>query len=128
MANILIIDDEKIALIALQEELERAGYSCKVALNGDEGIELVKKEMFDIVYTDLIMPGKNGVEVCKEIKKISPDTEIVLISGYAKKVLMLKHDFIQAGGNIEILVKPLPEDKLIKKTEKILREKNLLSA
>lgn len=122
MANILIVDDEKAVLYALQEELERAGHSIKVACCGKDALEIIEKEKFDIVYTDLIMPGMNGVELCKEIKKISPNTEVVLISGYAKKVLKHKLDFIMAGGSDEFLVKPLTENQLTKKTEKILNE------
>lgn len=120
MANILIVDDEKTVLIAFQEELERLGHKADIAENGLVALELIKNYSYDIVFTDLIMPGMNGVELCKEIKKISPESVVVLISGYAKKVLKYKLDFILAGGYDEFLMKPLSEDELTKKVEKIL--------
>lgn len=123
MANILVVDDEELVLIGFQEELERAGHTVQTAINGKEALEIVGKNKFDIVFTDLIMPGMNGVELCKEIKKISSDSEVVLISGYAKKVLKHKLEFIMAGGNDEFLMKPLSENQLTKKAEKILNAK-----
>jgi YesN/AraC family two-component response regulator len=121
MANILLVDDEKIVLIALCEELERAGHSVQTALDGESALKLVRENSFDIVFTDLIMPGKNGVEICRTIKELSPSSTVVLISGYAKKVLKYKLDFVLAGGNDEFLMKPLAEGELIRKTEKILQ-------
>lgn len=120
MAHILLVDDEKTILISYQEELERVGHQVKVAPCGKDALELISVNSFDIVFTDLIMPGMNGVELCKAIKAVAPKTEVILISGYAKKVLKHKLDFIMAGGNDEFLMKPLNEDELTKKVQKIL--------
>ncbi len=120
--RILVIDDEEIALVAFERELESAGYEVKTALSGKDALEIAKDGNFDIVYTDLVMPGMDGIEVCRKIKKISPATEIVLVSGYPVEVEKYSRAFIDAGGRYEIIKKPLSEDELIRTTEKVLRE------
>ncbi len=122
MANILIVDNEKALLVSLQEEFEKAGHNVKTALNGFEAIELLKKEEFDIVYTDLIMPKMNGVELCKEIKNTSNETQVVLMSGHPQELENLSNDFIQAGGRSEILSKPFKRSALSKNIKKILNK------
>lgn len=120
--KILIIDDEKIFLEAHREEIEEAGHEVKIALSGKEAIALARKEKFNIVFVDLVMPEMNGVEVCKEIKKISPKTEVTLISGHPEEIRRYEIDFITAGGREEWLRKPLGEDELSNVAEKILKE------
>jgi CheY-like chemotaxis protein len=70
--KILIVDDEKIILKAYAKELEAIGCEVYRAMNGQEAIKMAQRENFDIVFTDLVMPGMNGVEVCRGIKKIHP--------------------------------------------------------
>ena len=121
-ARILIVDDEEIFVRSHKKELEQAGYEVKTALSGKEAVEIVKKESFDVVYVDLIMPEINGVEVCQEIKGIRPDTEVVLISGHLNHVVKYRPAFIAAGGRDKILRKPLLNGDLPKVTEDILKE------
>lgn len=120
--KILLLDDEQIFLEAHEEEFVDAGYEIKTALTGKEAISIAGKERFDIIYVDLIMPEMNGVKVCKEIKKISPKTEVVLISGYPEEILKNRILFLDAGGREEILRKPLGDKELIKMTENIIKE------
>lgn len=121
-AKILIVDDEKIVLRAYVRELEKAGYEVFRAMTGQEAIEIAQKEKPDIVFTDLVMPEMNGVEVCKKIKEINPGIEVVLISGYPEEISKYGEDFWDAGGRDEILRKPLGPDELPGKAEKILKE------
>lgn len=65
--KILMIDDEGIFLMAHKEELEDAGYTVSTALSGRKGLTLVEDDHFQIAFVDLVMPGMNGVEVCREI-------------------------------------------------------------
>ena len=120
--KILIVDDEEIVLIAFQRELERAGYEAQTAPGGKEALELVKNGAFDIVYTDLVMPGMNGVELCKEIRKVSPRTRVILISGHSEHVMKFSTPFVLAGGQDEILRKPLGDGELVRTTEKMMAE------
>ncbi|MBI3600604.1 MAG: sigma-54-dependent Fis family transcriptional regulator, partial [Nitrospinae bacterium] len=80
--EILIIDDEDEMRAALTETLIRSGYSVHTASNGVEGIELFNKEPFGMVITDVKMPKVSGLQVLKEIKKVSPQTPVIVITAY----------------------------------------------
>lgn len=120
--KILVVDDSRVVVNGFRRELEKSGFSVKAAVGGGEALELIRSEKFHIVFTDLVMPDINGVAVCREVKKISPETEVVLISGYPADVLMHLRDFLHAGGRDEILRKPLFDNELTKGAEKIINE------
>jgi CheY-like chemotaxis protein len=121
-AKILLIDDEGIFLMAHKEELEAAGYTVSTALSGSKGLQLIKEEHFRIAFIDLVMPGMNGVEACREIKIISPETEVVLVSGYPYELHKHLLDFLGAGGRDEHLTKPLFKDELVIVAGRILNK------
>jgi CheY-like chemotaxis protein len=81
MASILIIDDEEEIRDALQMVLESVGYHVKVASNGNEAVALQRGEPADLIITDIIMPGKDGVNIIKEIREEFPGIRIIAISG-----------------------------------------------
>ncbi|MEK6590110.1 MAG: sigma-54 dependent transcriptional regulator [Nitrospinota bacterium] len=80
--EILIIDDEEEMRIALTEVLERSGYSVQTVSNGIEGLELFHKVPFSMVITDVKMPRITGIELLKEIKRLSPNTPVIIITAY----------------------------------------------
>ena len=81
MANILIIDDEKDVRVVLKEVLRRAGYDVTLAANGREGLEKLAADGADMVITDVIMPGIDGVAMVQQIREARPDMPIIVISG-----------------------------------------------
>ena len=81
MARILVIDDEEDIRIVLKEILQRAGYEVDVAADAGEGMELLRANGADLVITDIIMPGKDGVETVYDIRMEFPNTRIIVISG-----------------------------------------------
>ena len=81
MNNVLIIDDEPAVRRALKRVLERVGYTVRMAATGAVGLESLRKQAADIVITDIIMPGLNGVDAIKAIVKEFPAMRIVAISG-----------------------------------------------
>jgi CheY-like chemotaxis protein len=81
MGSILIIDDEEDIRDALQMVLESAGHEVKVASNGNEGVELQHCEPADLIITDIIMPGMDGIETIKAIRQEFPGIRIIAISG-----------------------------------------------
>jgi CheY-like chemotaxis protein len=81
MGSILIIDDEEDIRDALQMVLESVGHDVKVASNGNEAIALQREAPADLIITDIIMPGKDGVNTIKEIRKDFPVIRIIAISG-----------------------------------------------
>jgi len=120
--KILVVDDERIVLTAFQIELKDAGYDVKVALSGGEAVELVKNEHFDIIFTDLIMPEMNGTQLCREVKAINPEVEVILFSGSPYEVEEQQERFIDAGGRDELLRKPLADNTLVSITENLMKE------
>lgn len=86
--NILIADDEEGLRFSLASILEIEGYSVQTAGDGLEALELVKNNAFDIAFFDIRMPGMNGVEAFKQIKKISPETIVVMMTAYAMNDLI----------------------------------------
>ena len=81
--HILIIDDEKIALVNLTHVLEAEGYRVTACSDGQAGLAAMQKNAFDLVLTDLRMPGINGMEVLQHIKSTSPEIPVIMITGHA---------------------------------------------
>ncbi len=81
MANILIIDDDVQIQILLKRLLENLEYEVRVARDGNAGMRLYREEEADLVITDLIMPGKEGIETISELRKSFPEVKIIAISG-----------------------------------------------
>ena len=82
MRKILLIDDEEGNVRVLSMSLKSDGYDVATAYSGEEGLEVFHKESPDIVLTDLKMPGVSGLEVLKQIKASSPETEVIIITGH----------------------------------------------
>ncbi len=80
--KILIIDDERDVLELLHDVLQTGGHTAVAASSGPEGIDIFRNDHFDIVFTDLGMPEMSGWQVADEIKKLSPATPVVLITGW----------------------------------------------
>jgi YesN/AraC family two-component response regulator len=81
MAKILVIDDEAPIAIMLKRMLNKAGHEVEIAVNGNEGLDLVEKFQPDLLITDIVMPEKEGLELIFELKKKRPELKIVAISG-----------------------------------------------
>lgn len=81
MTKVIIIDDEEDIRIVLKEIFERAGFDVAVASNGDDGLNLLREQGADLVITDIIMPGSDGVETAYDIRMEFPQTKIIVMSG-----------------------------------------------
>jgi CheY-like chemotaxis protein len=84
MAKVLIVEDEKVLNEAYELVLKKDGYSVSTALNGEEALERVKKDKFDLILLDLRMPKVDGVEFLKRAKPANnfPETKIIVFSNY----------------------------------------------
>lgn len=121
--RVLLVDDEALILLGWEHSLRSAGYDVETALNGNEALDIVHKQKPDVVITDYIMPEMNGVDLCRKIKTISPETEVVLLSGLPKETDHYQRDFISAGGKDIFLIKPLSTKEIVSSVEKIMQEK-----
>ncbi|MFC1798528.1 response regulator [Thermodesulfobacteriota bacterium] len=78
--RILVIDDSEIDRMVMEEILTQAGYQVVLAADGDEGLETFYGSSFDLVITDMVMPGKMGIDVILELKKKHPDLKVIAMS------------------------------------------------
>lgn len=88
MTKILLVDDEPQMLETLTDLLEEFDYSVDSAENGSIALEKIRKQPYDIVFMDVKMPGINGVETFKEIKKIRPGTIVLMMTAYSVEELL----------------------------------------
>lgn len=84
MPKILCIDDHTHGLAARRIVLEEIGYTVSVSRNGRDGLESFQKDKADLVVVDYVMPNMNGGDVLREIKKLSPKTPVIILSGYTE--------------------------------------------
>ena len=81
MKKILVIDDEEDIRVVLQQVLELEGYEVAVAADGREGLAMLDQDGADLVITDVIMPGMDGVETLEHVREKWPDMPVIVISG-----------------------------------------------
>ena len=119
MKTILIIEDEKKIRRFLQLELEHEGYSVITAEDGEEGLNKVKNNHYDIVLLDLMLPKLSGEQVCKEIREFS---EIPIIILTAKDQTLNKVELLDMGAD-DYLTKPFAIEELLARIRVALRNK-----
>jgi len=81
--KILVVDDEKAIITLMEHAFSRAGYDVRSAGSGEEALELLKQEKIQVMFLDLNMPGMNGIELCREIRKDMPMAMVFAVTGYS---------------------------------------------
>jgi YesN/AraC family two-component response regulator len=122
MSTILIIDDELPTLQMLSLYLEACGHNVLTAENESQGLEVFKQELPPIVLTDIKMPGRDGLDVLRQIKSLSPRTEVMVITGHGDKDLAQQALALKASAFFN---KPLDTealDRAIKEIEQRLAD------
>ena len=115
--TVLFVDDEEMLLEVGSLMLQRLGYNLLTANKGQEAIEIFKRNEVAFVILDMRMPGMNGDEVCRQLKKIKPKVKIILASGY---VGFYSTKYLISIGFDDILEKPFTIEHLSEKIENIL--------
>ena len=113
MTKILVVDDELTIRSLFEEVLKDANHSVKSASNGKEALAILKKETFDLLITDIIMPELDGLELIREIRKTSPDIKIIAMSGGGR---LSASKYLPVAGKIgahKVLKKPVSIDDLV---------------
>src|SRR5262252_82129 len=117
-AQLLLVDDDASTLASLSRAFRLAGHEATVCDNANRAIELLRNENFDLILSDVVMPGKSGMELLEDLKKNGVKTPIVLISGQANIEMAVKATRL---GALDFLEKPLSTDKLLVTVENALR-------
>jgi two-component system alkaline phosphatase synthesis response regulator PhoP len=82
-AQVLVVDDEGAIRYSVSKTLQRVGYQVAEASSGEEALEMMRSQPYDVVLTDIKMPGLTGVELLRQIKETAPDSIVILMTGYA---------------------------------------------
>ncbi|MDJ0763740.1 MAG: sigma-54 dependent transcriptional regulator [Myxococcota bacterium] len=117
--TLLIVDDDKNNLLSLKKIFSRESMNVLTALDGREGLDLVRKHNVDVVLTDLRMPGLGGDDLLSAVKTLSPDAEVVLMTAYGTvgtAVEMMKN------GAYDFVEKPLKRAAIVKTVQKALEK------
>jgi len=108
-AQVLVIDDDAVVGHSFDRVLSEKGYSVHTALSGEEGLEDIEARNYDIVFTDIKMPGIDGIEVAERIRRKCPWTPVVVITGYGTNENEAKASVLGVSGFVR---KPLTPEMI----------------
>lgn len=121
MPNILLVDDDDLLVNAQSKFLRRAGHTVCTAGNGNEAMDLVASNDFDLVITDINMPGKEGLETIAALRRIAPKIKIIATSGGTVSIGARDNlSMAQIFGASFTLAKPVSGDALIAAVTRVL--------
>ena len=108
--NILVVDDQEDYSSVVRRFCEPEGYVVHTALTGEQGLASVLDHRIDLILLDLKMPGMNGPEFLRELRKIHPDLPVIIVTGYPDSELMLE---ASRYGPLMLLSKPVNKDQAL---------------
>ncbi|MBB3207998.1 two-component system response regulator HydG [Rhodopirellula rubra] len=107
--RVLVVDNEAAHARAMTESLEKVGYRCEVAISGPQAADLIQRETFDIVITDMVMNDIDGMKVLKLARQRLPDCEVVMVTGHATVPIAVE---AMQKGAFSFLEKPITPSSL----------------
>jgi two-component system, NtrC family, nitrogen regulation response regulator NtrX len=110
MTRVLIVDDDQTTLASLSRAFRLSGYEAVVCDNATQAIALLRHEQFDVVFSDVMMPGKDGLAMLAELREIGIATPVIMISGQATVDMAVRATRL---GAVDFLEKPISTDKLL---------------
>src|SRR5438309_4852744 len=118
MAHLLIVDDDANTLASLARAFRMAGHEATVCDNAARALELVKAQRFDLIFSDVVMPGKDGISFLEDLKTLGVSTPAVMISGQANIEMAVRATRL---GAVDFLEKPLSTEKLLVTVENTVK-------
>jgi DNA-binding NtrC family response regulator len=122
LAHLLIVDDDSSTLASLSRAFRLSGHQATVCDNAARALELIKGQRFDLVFSDVAMPGKDGLSLLEDLRGLGLQLPVVMISGQANIEMAVRATRL---GAVDFLEKPLSTDKLLLTVENVLRLKRL---
>ena len=123
-ASLLIVDDEASTLASLSRAFRLAGHEATVCDNAARAIELAKSDSFDLIFSDVVMPAKDGLSLLEEMRSLGITTPVVMMSGQAHIEMAVRATKL---GALDFLEKPISTDKLLLTVENVLKLQRLES-
>jgi DNA-binding NtrC family response regulator len=112
--KILLVDDETVFTENMSRLLINRGFNVTAVERGEDAVQLIEKEKYDVVVLDLKMPGINGIDTLKEIKKLDTFTEVLILTGHGS--IDTAMESLKLGA-YDYLIKPCGIDELVMKLE-----------
>jgi DNA-binding NtrC family response regulator len=122
LAHLLIVDDDASTLASLARAFRLAGHEATVCDNAARALELLKSQPFDMLLSDVVMPGKDGLALLEDLRNLGISLPVVMISGQASIEMAVRATRL---GAVDFLEKPLSTDKLLLTVENVLKLKRL---
>src|ERR1039457_6335078 len=122
LAHLLIVDDDANTLASLARAFRLAGHEATLCDNAGRALELIKSQPFDMMLSDVVMPGKDGLSLLGDLRNLGISLPVVMISGQANIVMAVRATRL---GAIDFLEKPLSTDKLLLTVDNVLKLKRL---
>ncbi|MGB7952041.1 MAG: sigma-54 dependent transcriptional regulator [Candidatus Binatia bacterium] len=124
MSGVILVADDEVALRHnISEALEEEGYQVRQAPNGGEALKLLESADFDVVLTDLRMPGTDGLTVLKHVREVSPQTLVVIMTAFASVDTAL--EALRLGVQ-DYILKPVSLHDVLGKVNRLMEQRNLL--
>jgi DNA-binding response OmpR family regulator len=122
--KIVLVDDDRVTLAVIEKALILDGFWVYSAQDGEEGLELVKREKPDILLSDMLMPKIHGADLCKKVKESQElkHTRVILMSAVYKKITY--RDIISESGADDFIEKPVDLNDLKDRINKLLKDKD----
>ncbi len=122
-AKILVVDDEEIVLLSCERVLTEEGYEVQTRLGGQEGLQLLAEEPFDLAIVDLKMPGMDGLELLRAIKRDYPHMPVIMITGFSTVESAVE---AMKAGAYDYLPKPFTPDQVAMVVKKALDNRSMM--
>lgn len=120
MKRILVIDDDEGIRKLFLLSLEGKGFQIDTAESGEKGIEIIQQTKYDLIYLDLKMPGMNGVDTLRELRKMNKDVPVYIITAFHEEYFDQLKAAEEDGIDFELLKKPFDSEQLILVTKGVL--------
>ena len=121
--SILFVDDEKLIRHSFARDLQTEGFAVTAVTGGSEAIHALEEERYDVVITDLMMPGVDGFGVLKAAKRLAPQTSVIILTGYGDMRSAI--DALRLGAD-DFTLKPCEIDELVFRIQRCLEKQSLL--
>jgi two-component system, NtrC family, response regulator AtoC len=122
LKRVLVVDDEPMIVSLLSTVLREKGWDVTEARSGTDGIDLLDRARFDVILTDLVMPGDSGIDLLRAAKEIHPDIEVILMTGYATADTAIE---AMRNGAFHYIMKPLKPEEVVNLVEKAYSQRQL---
>lgn len=116
--SILVVDDEEAHLMWSTEILEQNGYKVEVAVSAEKALELLEEMEFDLIISDLIMPGMSGIDFVRRVSETKKNQKAIIMTGHGDVDTFIES--IHGLGALEYIIKPIQTDEFVNMVNKII--------